>query len=471
MTAATHKIGIIGLGVMGLSLARNISSKGFSVIGYDTQDNSRERARGHDIDTTESINAFVNSLESPRRILIMVPAGEPVDAVLADITPLLSSGDSVVDGGNSFFKDTTRREQELQHKGIHYLGLGVSGGRRGALEGPGMMAGGSEKAYTLWREVLEAIAAKFEGEPCVRYLGPGGAGHYVKMVHNGIEYGMMQLLAEAYLILKIAGRRNNEELAGIFSNWDKGELGGYLTGITAEIFLKKDPSGAYWIDNIKDAASQKGTGNWTVQNALEIGIPIPAIEVAVRQRMISSLFQERSTIKADLKTQQSRATIKLKHIEEGVEKAVHVSQLLVYLQGLHLLAKGKEAYSFSYQLKEICEIWRNGCIISSNSVQFLSQSLPETTRNPFFVPVLSEMITSGIGSLRSVLSYTEPFNLALPCMNANLNFWRSLTNIDMPTNLIQAQRDYFGGHGLELKSGEKTSLDWEGTTSQKPDSD
>lgn len=450
---------------MGMSLARNMKSKGFSVLGYDSDRDKIHEAENYQIATVGNLTEFIAKLESPRKILIMVPAGKAVDSVLQSLKPHLHSGDCVADGGNSYFKDTADRQQELAEAGVHYLGLGISGGRRGALEGPGMMAGGSHEAYDRFNPILEAISARFDDQPCVAYLGPGGAGHYVKMVHNGIEYGMMQILAEAYAVLKIESKLSNNEIAQVYRDWNRGELRGFLTKITADIFQKKDASGDYWIDQIKDAASQKGTGNWTVQNSLELGIPIPAIDAAVRQRQISAHFKERSKIMSQLKSEPPQFSGKPDHLEEELESAVYISQLLIFIQGFHLLAEARETYSFSYQLREIAEIWRSGCIISSKIVEFLSISLSDTVEHSLLNPVVSGAVRDKMDNLRTVLSLSTSYNIALPCMSACFNYWQSFSSAEMPANLIQAQRDYFGGHGLETKSGEKTSLDWDPTTS------
>ena len=471
MTASTHKNGIIGLGVMGLSLARNMHSKGFSVLGYDTQATSCERAQEHEIHTTESIDAFVNALESPRRILIMVPAGEPVDAVLSELTPLLSPGDSVVDAGNSYFKDTERREQELEQKGIHFLGLGVSGGRKGALEGPGMMAGGSKTAYALWKDVLEAIAAEFEGKPCVGYLGPGGAGHYVKMVHNGIEYGMMQVLAEAYILLRKNNSPGITAISTTFQEWQQGSLGGYLTEITADILSKDDGSGNSWIDSISDRAKHKGTGTWTVQNSLELGIPVPGIDAALRQRQISAHRDVRQQIEQQLQQAVTKTESLSKNDLSLMGESIYIAQLLNYLQGMHLLSAAKAAYGYTYGLQQVAAIWRNGCIISSKIVEFLAQVDLDNHSHPILAPGISEVLKQNSGNLQRLVSQACTKGVSIPALSANWNYLNSFSDANLPTNLIQAQRDYFGGHGLELKSGKKTSLDWEGSTSQKPDSD
>ena len=465
-------IGIIGLGVMGLSLAQNMKSKGLSVIGYDANADMRKAAEDQGLTTTDTLAACISSLELPRRILMMVPAGDPVDAVLSELSPLLDEGDSVVDGGNSFFKDTASREQELAKRGIHYLGLGVSGGRRGALEGPGMMAGGSEEAYSLWQEILEAIAARSHDKPCVTYLGHGGAGHYVKMVHNGIEYAMMQVLAEAYAILKENRSLSHDEIGNIFLKWNEGELGGYLTAITSEILSRKDASGTYWIDEIKDIAKHKGTGTWTVQNSLELGVAVPGIDAAVRQRQISADAGSRKKMKKLLALDNPIPDPSAGQLELSTGKAIYAAQLLNYAQGFHLLAKAKETYGFSYNLQLVAAIWRGGCIISSRIVDFLAQiDLDHQYIHPLGAPELGKTISKHLEDLRHVVATATSRGISIPALSANLSYWNSYSDTDLPTNLIQAQRDFFGGHGLELRSGEQTSLDWEEATNRKPDSD
>ena len=471
MTHSNETIGIIGLGVMGLSLARNMHAKGITVIGYDTNENSRQETENHKIATADSLASLLSQLESPRRILIMVPAGDPVDAVLNELLPLLDQGDSVVDGGNSFFEDTARREAGLNTRGIHYLGLGVSGGRRGALEGPGMMAGGSSAAWSLWQDTLEAIAAQFEGKPCVDYLGSGGAGHYVKMVHNGIEYAMMQVLAEAYALLNANESHALDEISRIFKNWGEAELGGYLTAITADILSRKDASGTHWIQDIKDNAQHKGTGTWTVQNSLELGIPVPGIDAAVRQRQISAHFELRHQFQKQTQSDESHADRSLGQEEILLEKAVYGAQMLNYIQGLHLLQAAKDAYGYSYLAQDVAAIWRGGCIISSKIVEYLAHIDFAPYSHPLLAPAVREITSQQIGHLRQVVSHAALQGISVPALSANLDYWNSFSNTELPTSLIQAQRDYFGGHGLELRSGKKTSLDWEGTTSRTPDSD
>lgn len=465
MSKSEYTIGILGLGVMGLSLARNMSSKGHTVIGYDPNVSARKQAGKNGIPSTATLRDCIASLERPRRLLIMVPAGEAVDAILKELGPLLHAGDSIVDGGNSYFKDTARRERKLAAKGIHFLGLGVSGGRKGALEGPGMMAGGSKEAYELWKNILASIAARYEGQPCVAYLGPGGAGHYVKMVHNGIEYGLMQNLAEAYAVLKMDSDLGNQEISEVFRDWNQGKLRGYLTGISAEIFKKKSPEGSFWIDDIKDEAAQKGTGTWTVQNSLELGIPIPGIDAAVRQRQISAHKTERLALNARLKTDPPWTNVRLGVHPDTLKDALYASQLLIYVQGFHLLAVAKSAYSFTYSLAQIAKIWRRGCIISSAMVEFFVETLIDEAGHPLLIEPIWDAILKDLGRLRAVSFLTQSHGMSLVGMSANFEYWCSFTNRSMPTNLIQAQRDYFGGHGLQLKSGEKTSLEWEEPTS------
>lgn len=464
MNKSLHEIGIVGLGVMGLNLARNMISKGIHVVGYDTNTDRTAEAGEHKISTTHSLEDFITSLELPRRILIMVPAGEAVAAVISSISPFLERGDSLVDGGNSYFKDTATRQKELASMGVHYMGLGISGGRKGALEGPGLMAGGSQEAYSLWEPFLKNISAKFEDQACIAYLGSGGAGHYVKMVHNGIEYGMMQSLADAYSILKIGAGRSNTEIARIFQEWDEGELGGYLTSITSKICKKTNPAGTYFIDEIRDAAAQKGTGNWTAQDSLELGIPIPGIDAAIRERQISSHLSERQQLGATRKRELPRPTFEYYASEAILGNAIHAAQMLIYVQGFHLLMKAKEVYGFSYDLSEVARIWRGGCIISSKIVEFLASAQLDNANHPLLVPEVAKAIRKNIGTLKNITSLANIFWLSFPSLSSNFNYWLSFYNTNMSTNLIQAQRDYFGGHGLETISGRKTNINWEEPT-------
>lgn len=460
MNKSLHEIGIVGLGVMGLNLARNVASNDYAVLGWDPQEEQRRLAEDHHIPCSSSLKNMVDLLESPRKILLMVPAGDVVDHVIQSIQPSLVAGDIIMDGGNSFFKDTDRRSQQLAAKGIHYLGLGISGGHKGALEGPAIMAGGDKEAYAKIQPMLEALAASYEGTPCVDHMGKGSAGHYVKMIHNGIEYGLMQILAEAFDLLVQLEGYSYRQCADIFQLWNKGRLQGYLLGITADILAKSSGKNPI-LDQIFDAAGQKGTGSWTAQNALELGVPVPGIDAAIRMRQISGYWKERqalnSTLNTNLQVQQGSITS-----AELVEKAVYAAMLLVFIQGCHQLQVASREYGYSYTLSQVAKTWRNGCIINTQMVRFLAEALESTTVHPLLVPTISNELKDATAGLRFVVSHSALGGLSLPGMSANLGYWDAFSRAKLPTNLVQAQRDYFGGHGYQTSADSTlTSYPWE----------
>src|ERR1700704_3840751 len=370
MTANQCDIGLIGLAVMGENLVLNMESKGFSVAVFNrttevTDKFAANRAKGKNIFPARSIEEFVGALKKPRKAQIMVKAGPPVDAVIAQLAPLLNKGDVIIDGGNSLFTDTQRRGKELEEKGIHFVGMGVSGGEEGALKGPSLMPGGSRESWEIIAPIFEKIAAQVEGEPCCRYMGPDGAGHYVKMVHNGIEYGDIQLICEAYAILKDVAGMQAPELADVFAEWNKGELDSYLIEITSQIFRKIDPdTGKPLVDVILDKAGQKGTGMWTLQSAIQQSVVISTINAAVEARVISSRKEER--VAASKILPQSRArkfTGNRARFVDAIRDALYASKIVSYAQGMELLRSGSTEYKWNLNLSDIATIWRGGCII------------------------------------------------------------------------------------------------------------
>ena len=449
-----QKIGVIGLAVMGKNLALNIESRGYSVSVYNRSsektDEMLKEAAGKKIVGTYSIEEFVNSLEKPRKILLMVKAGAATDATIEQLLPYLDEGDILIDGGNTYYKDTQRRSKQLAERGIHFIGTGVSGGEEGALKGPSIMPGGQKEAHELVRPIFEAIAAKVNGEPCTTYIGPDGAGHYVKMVHNGIEYGDMQLISEAYFILKHVLGLNAQELHEVFAEWNKGELDSYLIEITADIFTKIDEeTGKPLVDVILDTAGQKGTGKWTSQDALDLGIPLPIITESVFARFISAMKEERVKASKLLSGPNVRPYEGSKEeLIEAVRKALYMSKICSYAQGFAQMKAASEEYNWNLKYGDIAMIFRGGCIIRAAFLQKIKDAydrdpdLPNLLLDPYF----KEIVESYQGALRQVIAIAIERGIPVPCFSAALAYYDSYRTETLPANLIQAQRDYFGAH-------------------------
>jgi 6-phosphogluconate dehydrogenase len=454
MNESKCDLGLFGLGVMGQNLVLNMERNGFSVGVYNrtterTQEFMKERAAGKNIHAGYTVEEFAGLLKRPRAIMLMIKAGAPVDAVIEELTPLLDPDDLIIDGGNSHFKDTERRAQALAEKGLHYIGTGVSGGEYGALHGPSIMPGGPREAYERVRPVFEAIAAKVDGEPCVTYIGPRGAGHYVKMVHNGIEYGDMQLIAEVYDILSRAGGLTAAELHQVFAKWNRGELSSYLIEITADIFAKMDEeTGKPLVEVILDEAQQKGTGKWASQDALDLGAPIPTINAAVESRIISAYKDERVAASRTL----SGPTIRFEGdrdalIEDG-QRALFAAKICSYAQGMALLETASREYDYALDLAAIARIWRGGCIIRArflNDVAAAFQQNP-TLPNLLLSPYFKKAVEGRQAALRRVVQ--TAVGLGIPCLafSASLAYYDAYRTARLPANLTQAQRDYFGAH-------------------------
>ncbi|MED4786623.1 NADP-dependent phosphogluconate dehydrogenase [Bacillus atrophaeus] len=452
-----QQIGVIGLAVMGKNLALNIESRGFSVSVYNRSSSKTEEflqeAQGKNVVGTYSIEEFVQSLEAPRKILLMVKAGAATDATIQSLLPHLERDDILIDGGNTYYKDTQRRNKELAESGIHFIGTGVSGGEEGALKGPSIMPGGQKEAHELVKPILEAIAAKVDGEACTTYIGPDGAGHYVKMVHNGIEYGDMQLISESYFILKQVLGLSAEELHEVFAEWNKGELDSYLIEITADIFTKKDEeTGKPLVDVILDKAGQKGTGKWTSQSALDLGVPLPIITESVFARFISAMKDERVKASGLLAGPEAKPVTENKaELIEAVRKALFMSKICSYAQGFAQMKAASDEYNWDLKYGEIAMIFRGGCIIRA---AFLQQIKEAYDREPELDNLLLDnyfknIVESYQGALRQVISLAVSQGVPVPSFSSALAYYDSYRTAVLPANLIQAQRDYFGAHTYE----------------------
>ncbi|MFP3126089.1 NADP-dependent phosphogluconate dehydrogenase [Ectobacillus funiculus] len=450
-----QQIGVIGLAVMGKNLALNIESRGYSVSVYNrstdkTEEFLKDEAEGKNFVGTYSIEEFVNSLEKPRKILLMVKAGGPTDATIDSLKPYLEKDDILIDGGNTLFVDTIRRNKELETTGIHFIGTGVSGGEEGALKGPSIMPGGQKEAYELVEPILQAISAKVDGDPCCTYIGPNGAGHYVKMVHNGIEYGDMQLISESYFILKNVLGLEAEELHKVFAEWNKGELDSYLIEITADIFTKIDEeTGKPLVDVILDTAGQKGTGKWTSQNALDLGVPLPIITESVFSRFMSAMKEERVIASKQLRGPEVKSFEGNKaELIEAVRKALYMSKICSYAQGFAQMRAASEEYDWNLSYGDIAMIFRGGCIIRAQFLQKIKDAydrdanLPNLLLDPYF----KEIVESYQVALRQVIAVAIERGIPVPSFSSAIAYYDSYRTETLPANLLQAQRDYFGAH-------------------------
>lgn len=448
-----QQIGVVGMAVMGRNLALNIESRGYTVSIFNR---SREKTdeviaenEGKKLSPYYSIEEFVDSLEKPRRILLMVQAGEATDKTIASLTPHLDKGDILIDGGNTFYKDTIRRNKELSEQGFNFIGTGVSGGEEGALKGPSIMPGGQKEAYELVAPILEKIAARAEGEACVTYIGPDGAGHYVKMVHNGIEYGDMQLIAEAYSLLKGALNLSNEELAKTFSEWNDGELSSYLIDITKDIFTKKDEDGKYLVDVILDEAANKGTGKWTSQSSLDLGEPLSLITESVFARYLSSLKTQRVAASKVLSGPEVKAfTGDKAEFTEKVRRALYLGKIVSYAQGFSQLKAASDQYSWDLHYGDIAKIFRAGCIIRAQFLQKITDAYADDANiaNLLLAPYFKNIADEYQQALRDVVAYAVQNGIPTPTFSAAIAYYDSYRSAVLPANLIQAQRDYFGAH-------------------------
>ena len=456
MLEHTYDFGLVGLGVMGHNFILNVADKGFSVCGLDLDQEKVDSliASGGDaakVQATTKVEVFSKSLTTPRKIMLLVPAGKLVDTAIESLLPHLEEGDIIIDGGNSFFTDTDRREAYLQEKGINFFGSGVSGGAEGARRGPSIMPGGNREAYQHIKPIFEAAAAKFNGEPCVAYLGPKSAGNYVKMVHNGIEYGLMQLTSEVYHLLKKSAGLSNEELAATFDSWNKGRLQSFLIEITAEIFNQKDDKGeGHLVDKILDKAKQKGTGKWTSQNAMDLGIPIPSIDIAVSMREISAFKDLRVEAEAIYGKPETKPVDKVDFIAKA-EKALYFAFIITYAQGLNQLVEASDEYGYELDMAEVAKIWRAGCIIRAALLDDISKtySAQPALKNIVMAPEFVSKLKETVDATREVVAYGANNGIPLPGLSNSLTYFDALTSGRLPLNLIQAQRDHFGSHTYE----------------------
>jgi 6-phosphogluconate dehydrogenase len=449
------QFGVVGLGVMGQNLALNFANKGYSVAVYNRTDATTEKfikgpAKDKPIVGAYAYDAFAEMLERPRKILLMVKAGPVVDYVIEDILPHLAQGDILIDGGNSFFEDTERRRKELEEKGFRYIGAGVSGGEEGALHGPSIMPGGVLEGWQEIEEMFKAAAAKAgDGEPCVDYMGPGGAGHYVKMVHNGIEYAIMQLIGEAYDLLHRGLNLSSEEMGDLFSDWNQGELASYLVEITADIFKTKDPeTGKPVLDVILDEAKQKGTGKWTSQNAMDLGAATHTINAAVASRIISGMKATRVEASAIIKGPEPAFKGDQHQLIDAVKEALYASVIISYAQGFSLMALASEEYDYELVMQRIAKIWRAGCIIRADLLDDIMRAYDrdEGLANLLFDEYFREAIVHRQGAMRYVISTAVGLGIPVYALSSALGYFDTLRTERLPANLTQAQRDYFGAH-------------------------
>jgi 6-phosphogluconate dehydrogenase len=450
-----YAFGMIGLGTMGRNLLLNMADSGFNVTGYDKSPQQVELLNKEGAKTlttgTVEIEKFVKSLSTPRAIMMLVPAGKIVDAVIEELLPLLTQGDLIIDGGNSHYTDTDTRFLELQKKKIHFFGMGISGGEKGARFGPSMMPGGDEKAYETMRLILEAISAKVNGEPCVTYIGPGASGHFVKMAHNGIEYALMQMMAEAYELMKIGLQMTDEEIGNEFKKWNNGKLQSYLLEITAEIFFKKEKDDQdILINYIKDEAKAKGTGKWTSQVSMDLQSVTTCIDAAVALRDLSKQKELRLAVD-DLYKDATNIEIDKNEVLKDLEDAMYFTMAIIYTQGMELLQKASIEMNYDLNLANCAKIWRGGCIIRAAFLEDIYQAYQHNNdlENLLLDKKVSNQIKNSVNAARNIIIAAVKAGIGIPVFSSALSYFDNLKTGRMPSNLIQAQRDYFGAHTYE----------------------
>ena len=452
--ATPAQFGMIGLAVMGKNLALNVADHGYSVAVWNLElDQMQKAVAGTSLLPTGSLRELVGALERPRKIMMMIKAGSPVDSVLEQLVPLLEPGDIVIEGGNSWYEDTQRREAELASKQLHFFGVGVSGGEEGARHGPSLMPGGNRAVYPQIQPILEAIAAKTDAGACVTYVGPGGAGHFVKMVHNGIEYADMQCIAEAYHVLRDMVAAGPPELARIFERWNKGPLESFLIEITAKIFSVKDENDTgFLVDKVLDRAGQKGTGRWTAQVALELGISIPSIAASIDARLLSSMKEQRVRASSLLEGPRGQTVLEDRtRLIGNVHDALLASKICAYAQGMALIAGASAANHWGISLEEMARIWKGGCIIRARFLDAIRAAYraDPALANLLLYPNISQQVISAQAAWRKVIALAIQWGIPVPVMSASVAYYDAYRSAMLPQNLTQAQRDAFGAHTYE----------------------
>ncbi|KAL6946820.1 phosphogluconate dehydrogenase (decarboxylating) gnd1 [Hanseniaspora vineae] len=462
MSAPQGDIGLIGLAVMGQNLILNAADHGFTVVAYNrtvskVDDFLANEAKGKSIIGAHSVKELCENLKRPRRIVLLVKAGKPVDLFIEQLLPYLEKGDIIIDGGNSHFPDSNRRYEELKKQGILFVGSGVSGGEEGARYGPSLMPGGAEEAWPHIKDIFQSIAAKSDGEPCCDWVGPAGSGHYVKMVHNGIEYGDMQLICEAYDIMKRLGKFTNKEIGDVFEKWNNGVLDSFLVEITRDILKKNDDDGKPLVEKILDTAGQKGTGKWTAINALDLGMPVTLIGEAVFARALSALKEERveaSKILGGPTIPEDTSKIiadKAKFVDD-LEQALYASKIISYAQGFMLIREAGKTYGWKLNNPAIALMWRGGCIIRSVFLAEITKAYRENPEleNLLFNKFFTEAITKAQSGWRKTIGLATEFGIPTPAFSTALSFYDGYRSKRLPANLLQAQRDYFGAHTFKV---------------------
>ena len=464
MANNSFKFGMVGLGVMGRNLLLNMADHGFAVVGFDkdaqkTATLESSASPGTTVKGVNTLAEMVKLLEKPRRLMMLVPAGKPVDDVIHDLLPLLEKGDIVIDGGNSHYTDTLRRVTFCEEKGFHFMGVGISGGEQGARTGPSIMPGGDPAAYPHVQPLLEAVAAKVNGEPCVAHLGKGAAGHYVKMVHNGIEYAIMQLISESYDLLHRGLGLDNDELYKIYKNWNEGELQSFLVEITRDIFLKKDDkTDNRLVDMILDKAGSKGTGKWTSQDAMDLGLPIPVIDMAVCMRELSAYKDERVQASTLYKTSTVDIPVPKEVFIQQVQDALYFATIISYAQGLALLHVASKELDMDIPMQEVVKVWRGGCIIRSSLLPVFYTAFQKNPQLPNLLleGEICQLLSAKKQNMRNVIIHAIHMGYPVAGLMAALSYFDAYRSERMPTNLIQAQRDYFGAHTYNRIDGPGT---------------
>lgn len=454
METSSFDFGMIGLGVMGRNLLLNMADHGFSVIGFDKDSAKADSlgsfaSPGTIVKGVNSLPEMINQLKRPRKLMMLVPAGPIVDSVISDLLPLLEDGDIIIDGGNSHYTDTLNRIKFLEDKKIHFVGMGVSGGEHGARTGPSIMPGGDVKAWKELKPILEAISAKVNNEPCVAYMGKAAAGHYVKMVHNGIEYAIMQLISEVYDILKNVVGLSNDELHDVFKKWNEGELSSFLVEITADIFLKKDEfSNNRLVDMILDKAGSKGTGKWTSQDAMNLPVPIPTIDIAVAMRNLSVYKEERKSAAALYRPKTKMISKNKEKVIQQLHDSLFAATILCYAQGLSMLHNASAGLQMDIPLKDVVRIWRGGCIIRSSLLELFTTAYKKNLQLPNILlhKKIAALIKKKTASLRKVVQLSAAGKIPVAGLASALFYFDAYCSANLPTNLVQAQRDYFGAH-------------------------